>query len=133
MELLTRRPSKKLQESIIKAAKEFWDLKEAPAPSARGYDFANLKALYNNPDGEIVDGKELDSKARRLVRLNALAKAVKLKVDGVKTELLNKLGNGSLLQGDGWKFTAIAVDEKEIAYTRKPYVMHRFTSSKRKR
>lgn len=136
--LIEREADPKIALSIIDKVTQFWkSIEDNIAPEAVfERDAKFIAKLYNFADpGKIFDarGDELMSvRAQDYKRMGEEIKALDLKREEIKAQVLMEIGDAEKVLGDGFSVTAGVVGEADIAYHRDPYRMFKINFKKAK-
>jgi predicted phage-related endonuclease len=137
--LIRREAQPDIQAAIMREAAKFWAsvaAGEAPTPDFEK-DAAFIASLYQHAEpGKIFDAQgngEIDTLVREYQRLGQESAALDKQREGVKAQLLTKIGDAEKVLGEGWSITAGVQGPTWVeAYERKGFRTFRVNLKKAK-
>ena len=131
---IERVPSEELVKLIHEKVSAFWtrvSAKDEPSLEEDGSDLIHVKRAYMALTGEYMEAStSQDEWACKLKEAQAAKKNADAEVKHYKGLILNEAQNASIVKGGNWRLSRTHVPEKDISYTRKAYVLDRFTFKK---
>lgn len=125
--LIRREADQEIIAAIKREAAEFWksiDDNKEPAPDFnRDADVISRLCGYAEP-GKIFDARndaEISTLVKRHKELGDQAKQIETERDGIKAQILLKIGDAEKVDGDGYTISCGIIGECPISYVRKAY------------